>query len=108
MKLDDLLFAGFNSRVVALTKADGQVVWEWKSPKGSGYVAVLVDQARVFACVDGYTYALDALTGATLWLNPLEGRGTGVPCLATAGAGSSPQSPLAEDYNRRNSAAGAP
>ena len=40
----DLVFAGFNSRVAALDRQTGEIVWQWKSPKGrSSHVAVLLD-----------------------------------------------------------------
>ena len=58
MAINDLLYVGFNSRVVALHKKSGQLVWQWKSPKGTGYPAILVDANRLFVSVDGYTYAL--------------------------------------------------
>ena len=31
--LDDLLFVALNSKVLALDRYDGSVVWQWKSPK---------------------------------------------------------------------------
>lgn len=100
MKIQDLLFVGFNSRVAALSKTDGHMVWEWKSPKGTGYSAVLVDGNQVFVSVDGYTYLLDAFTGTERWRNLLPGFGTGVPCLATAGGGTSAYSGLGEECVR--------
>ena len=103
MKISDLLFVGFNSRVVALNKTDGHLVWEWKTPKGSGYAAVLVDGSQLFVSVDGYTFALDPYTGAQRWSNGLKGTGTGVPCLASASGGTAAYSPLAEDELRSRS-----
>jgi outer membrane protein assembly factor BamB len=103
MKIQDLLFVGFNSRVVALNKTDGHLVWEWKSPKGSGYSAVYVDGHQLFVSVDGYTYSLDPFTGAERWRNGLKGLGTGVPCLATATGGTGVYSPLGEEYARAQS-----
>ena len=48
--LADLVFAGFNSRVLALDRYTGEVVWEWKSPKGtSSHVALLLDGDRLIA-----------------------------------------------------------
>lgn len=100
MKINDLLFIGFNSRVVALAKMDGHLVWEWKSPKGSGYAAVHVDGNQVFVSVDGYTYALDPFSGGERWHNNLKGLGTGVPCLATATGGTTGYSAVGEEHNR--------
>ena len=79
----DLIYVGFNSRVVALHRDSGEIVWDWKSPKGSGVVATLLDGDRVIASVNGYTYCLDAVTGEQLWNNPLKGMGMGIPCLAS-------------------------
>ena len=84
IRLDRLVFVGFNSRVAAIDRDSGELVWTWKSPKGSGYVAVLVDGDRVIASVNGYTYCLAPHDGSQLWENPLEGLGVGVPCLASA------------------------
>ncbi len=90
MSLQDLLFVGFNGRVVALQQRNGLLVWEWMCPKPSSQmVALLVQGDRIYASSAGYTYCLDALNGMQLWENPLKGLGTGVPCLATAESGSS-------------------
>ena len=63
----DLLYLGFNSRVLALDRETGEIVWEWKSPKGKGsYVAVLVDGDRLMVSVQGYTYCLDLYSGAQI------------------------------------------
>lgn len=80
----DLVYLGFNSRVIALARDTGQVVWDWKSPKGRGsYVAVLLDGNMLIASVQGYTYGLDPLTGVQLWHNPLKGMGLGIPSLVS-------------------------
>lgn len=79
----DLMYVGFNSRVVAMERDTGEIVWDWKSPKGSGFVATLLDGDRVIASVQGYMYCLDALTGDELWTNPLTGMGLGVPSLTS-------------------------
>ena len=83
-----LIYVGFNSRVVALDRETGAVNWDWKSPKGSGFPAMLVDVPHVYVSLQGWTYCLDAATGEQLWDNPLKGFGMGVPNLATQGAGS--------------------
>jgi outer membrane protein assembly factor BamB len=79
----DLLFVGVNRRVIALQRSTGELVWNWKAPSGTGFVAVLPDRDLVFVCVSGYTHALEATTGREVWHNPLKGFGTGIPCLAT-------------------------
>ncbi|MBW3539775.1 MAG: PQQ-binding-like beta-propeller repeat protein [Planctomycetes bacterium] len=82
--LMDLVYVGFNSRVVALDRQTGEIVWQWQSPKGrSGHVAVLVDGDRLIVSVQGYMYCLDPLDGTQLWSNPLTGLGVGIPGLAS-------------------------
>lgn len=81
---ESLVYVGFNSRVVALDRTTGRLVWDWKSPKGSGFVAVLLDGDRLMVSVQGYTYCLDPNSGVELWSNPLSGMGVGIPCLTTA------------------------
>jgi len=107
MTIDDLLFVGFNRRVAALDKETGEVVWRWKAPHGTGFVTLLVENERVYASVNGYTYCLDAPTGAQLWYNELGGFGTGVACLATT-SGASTAAHLgaaAADASRQSAAA---
>ena len=109
--LEDLVFVGFNSRIAALDRSDGRLVWQWKSPKGSGFVALLLDDDRLIASVQGYTYCLDPLTGGMLWNNPLIGFGTGVPCLASVAGASGPYSQLGEEEaqaQRRSSSSSIP
>jgi outer membrane protein assembly factor BamB len=84
-EINDLLFLGFNSRVVALDRDTGALIWSWKAPKGrSSYVAILVDDEQLFVSIDGYTYCLDPFKGNQLWFNGLKGFGYGLPTLATA------------------------
>jgi outer membrane protein assembly factor BamB len=79
----DLVYVGFNSRVVCLNRDRGEVVWQWKAPTGRGFVSTLLDGDRIIASVQGYTYCLDALTGEQYWANPLKGLGLGVPCITS-------------------------
>ncbi len=81
--MDKLIFVGFNSRVVALHRDSGELIWQWKSPKGSGYVTLLLDGDRLIVSVVGYTYCLDPETGNQLWFNELSGFGSGVASLAS-------------------------
>lgn len=84
VSLMELVFVGFNSRVIALHRDTGEVVWQWKCPKGRNtYVAVLLDGDRVIASVQGYTYCLDGITGRQMWTNPLKGTGLGLPSIAS-------------------------
>ena len=85
----NLIFVGFNSRVVAMQRDTGQIVWKWKSPKGySSFVAVTLDGDLLIVSVQGYMYGLDPETGAIIWSNPLTGLGVGVPCIASLRANS--------------------
>jgi len=81
--VDKLIFVGFNSRVVALHRDTGELVWQWKSSYGSGYVTLLLDGDRLIVSVIGYTYCLDPATGNEVWFNELPGLGTGVASLAS-------------------------
>ena len=81
--VDKLIFVGFHSQVVALHRDSGESVWQWRSPKGSGYVTLLLDGDRLIVSVVGYMYCLDPATGNQLWFNELSGFGTGVASLAS-------------------------
>jgi outer membrane protein assembly factor BamB len=83
LPLEELIFVAFNRVVVALDRETGEKVWQWKPPKGSSYIGLLVDGDRLIVSAQGYTYCLDPLNGAELWRNDLEGLGIGVPCLAS-------------------------
>jgi outer membrane protein assembly factor BamB len=85
-----LIFLGFNSRVVALDRATGNILWNWKCPQGtSEYVALLLDGDQLVVSVQGYTYCLNPLTGEEIWRNPLKGFGVGVPTMVSINASSS-------------------
>lgn len=79
----DLVYVGFNSHVVCLHRDTGEIVWQWKSPKGRGFVAALLDGDRIIASVQGYMYCLDALTGEQYWNNPLTGMGLGLASITS-------------------------
>jgi outer membrane protein assembly factor BamB len=90
-ELDSLIFVGFNSRIAALDRATGELVWKWRSPKGTGIPALLLDGDRLIVSVQGYTHCLDPASGEELWFNPLSGMGLGTPCLASARGNTTPQ-----------------
>ena len=84
--VSNIVFVGFNSRVAALDRITGKILWNWKSPTGRGYVSLLVlDSRQLIASVNGYTYCLDPLTGRQLWYNELPGFGSGVTSIAVLG-----------------------
>jgi outer membrane protein assembly factor BamB len=82
-----MVFTGFNNRVIALDQESGKIRWDWRSPRGSGYVSLLLtDEKHLIVSVSGYTYCLDPATGSQLWFNELSGYGIGVASLASLGA----------------------
>jgi outer membrane protein assembly factor BamB len=95
--MSELIYVGFNSRIAALDRATGELVWDLKSPHGSGFVALLLDREQLIVSVQGYTWSLDPLTGDTLWENFLKGFGYGVPCLVSTAGSTLSQSTLAEE-----------
>lgn len=102
---DQLVFVGFNSRVIALDQNTGQIAWHWVAAKGSGYVSLLLnDDQHLIVSVQGYTYCLDPATGKEMWFNELKGQGTGVASIAGFG-GPSSDSSLAAAAEEENSAA---
>ncbi len=82
--VNDLVFVGFGKYVVALDRYTGEKVWQWSPPKGAGYMSLLLDGDRLIVSAMGYMYCLDPMFGQEVWNNPLEGLGTGVPCIASA------------------------
>jgi outer membrane protein assembly factor BamB len=92
LELKDLVFVGFNSRVAAIDSRSGNIVWQWRATKPStgGYVTLLLlDENRLIASVNGYTYGLDPATGEQLWYNELAGFGTGATSIVAYGRPSS-------------------
>jgi outer membrane protein assembly factor BamB len=87
--LDQVVFVGFNKRVVALDQNSGEVVWDWNCPTGSGYVSLLLtDDRHLIVSVSGYTYCLDPTSGEQMWFNELKGYGVGVASLTAWGVSS--------------------
>ena len=89
--IGDIVYVGFNRRVIALDRYTGEKIWDWKATKGSGFPSILVDGDRLIVSVQGYTYCLEPITGALVWENELKGFGTGIPCLASARGSTSSQ-----------------
>ena len=98
--VSDLIFVGLNRRVAALHRETGQLIWSWKSARGHGPVALMLDGDRLIASVHGYTYCLDAADGAELWQNALSGFGLGVACLTSFRGSSMASSMLAQHAAR--------
>ncbi len=104
MKVEDFVFVGFHSRVAALDRQTGDIVWKWKASSGSGFVSLLLDGDRLIVAVQGYTYCLDPATGQQLWLNPMKGFGIGITSLAGS-TGQSSSALLAQAAARHAAAA---
>ncbi len=104
MKIEECVYIGFAKHVLALDRATGTIVWQWKIPKGRAYPAILLDGAELFVSSMGYTYCLDAYTGRVIWENELSGFGTGVACLATAGSATNPVRAAADVISRQQAA----
>jgi outer membrane protein assembly factor BamB len=106
--IKDIVFTGFNKQVIALDRYSGEVVWDWKASKGSGYAAILLDGDRLIISVNGYVYCLDPLTGKLVWENELKGYGTGIPSVVSV-RGSSLGGPAAQqELNAQEAAASVP
>ena len=104
--LADMIFVGFNRRVIALDRYTGEIVWDWKAPKGTGFVSLLLDGDRLMASVSGYMYCLDPIYGQVVWANPLKGYGVGTTSLASV-HGSTPSGPSAAVIQQQRQAAAA-
>ena len=89
-QLGNLVFVGLNSKVIALDRETGELIWKWKSPKGSGFVTLLLDGDQLIAAVSGYVSCLAPQTGELIWHNPLKGLGNGYTSLVSVYGGATP------------------
>ncbi len=104
--IHDLVYVGLNGRVVAVDRYSGEIAWQFKAPKGTGYVSLLVDADRLLMGVGGYAYCLDPIFGQVVWSNPLKGFGTGITSMATV-RGSVDDGGAAAEVARQQAAAAA-
>ena len=86
--MGDLVYVGLNRRVIALDRVDGHVVWEWKAPRGSGFVSLLLDGDRLLVGIAGYIFCLDPVYGQLVWENPLKGYGSALSTLVSVNGSS--------------------
>ena len=105
--VDELVYSGFNSQVFALHRSTGELVWDWRSPEGSGFVTIMIDGDQLIVSVNGYMYCLDAFTGRERWRNTLKGRGVGVSSLASVRAQAGSQMAQAAQQQQQAAAAAA-
>ena len=82
--VENMIFVGLGKRVAALDRKTGEIIWEWKAPKGGGYVCLLLEGDRLIVSVSGYVYYLDARIGDQLWMNPMKGFGLHVTSIVSA------------------------
>ncbi len=106
MHATELLFLGLNSRVIALNKRDGQVVWaaELTGILGDNFVTVQADGQSVFAFTKGRIYCLDLRSGRILWTNELKGYGYGIATICLPGFGSAPDAAALAKHHADESA----
>ena len=103
MILDDVVFTGFNSRIAALNRETGEIIWEWRAHSGSGYVSLLLDGDRLIASVSGYTYCLETRTGREIWFNKMTGFGYGVASICSTRGSTGPMLLQKSDDSARRS-----
>ena len=106
MKTSDLLFIGIKGSVVALHRDSGQQIWSIHL-EGSDFVNVLVEGDVVVATTSGEVFQLDALSGNSLWHNPLKGFGLGLASIATAGSPAGNNALAMSEKRRRDEQAAA-
>ena len=87
MANEELVYIGIKGKVVALSRATGEVSWSTDLDAGflnNAFVHVVVDRGDVFATTQGEVSCLDAATGRIRWQNPLKGYGLGIASIATS------------------------
>jgi len=92
MNVNDLIFLGLKSRVSAITKADGRILWttQLEGTLGDGFVTLNCDGKHVYAYCKGQLYCLELFSGSVLWKNGLKGFGYGVASICIPGFPTSP------------------
>jgi len=111
MNINDLIFLGLKSRVSAITKSDGLILWttELHGALGDAFVTVNCDGKHVYAHTKGQIHCLDPFEGSILWTNELKGFGFGVASICIPGFPTAPEmavyEKLAADKRARDSSA---
>ena len=114
MTANDLIFLGLKSRVSAVGKNDGLILWSTQLPGslGEGFVTVNCDGKRVFAYTKGQLHCLDLFSGQILWTNELKGFGYGVASICIPGFPTAPDpaiyAKIESDRRSRDSTSAAP
>jgi outer membrane protein assembly factor BamB len=96
MNVNDLIFLGLKSRVSALNKSDGRILWATvlRGGVGDGFVTLHCDGKFVYAHTKGSLFCLDALSGQILWTNELTGYGYGIASICLAGFSTAPDAAI--------------
>lgn len=100
--LNDVLYIGIGSHVVAIQTSTGEELWRTRL-KRSGYVTIAERPGAIYGGAAGHLFCLDPSTGAIRWQNRLDGLGTG---LVTFG-GDDSTAAAAASIERAQQAAGA-
>lgn len=87
MHANELVFLGLKSKVSAVSTRDGTILWATELPHGmgGGFVTLLSDGPRVYACAYGQLHCLESSSGVILWTNELKGYGYGIASLCVPG-----------------------
>lgn len=87
MASEQLVYVGIKGKVIALSRATGEI--KWSTVLGAGllsggaFVHVVVDGHDLFATTQGVISCLDSATGQVRWQNGLKGCGLGIASIAT-------------------------
>jgi hypothetical protein len=92
MNSEHLIFLGVKSRVLAIAKRNGQIIWSTGLPggMGMGFVTLLSDGEYIFAHTHGLIHCLEMASGRLLWSNELTGCGYGIASLCLSNGATSP------------------
>ena len=93
MNAHDILLLGLKQTVLAISRADGSILWATKLEGGSGsaFIALASDNRQVYATCHGVLHCLELQTGTEVWKNPLKGYGYGIGSLCLPGQNSALQ-----------------
>ena len=109
MTANDLIFLDLKSRVSALTKSDGHILWttQLAGGLGDGFVTLNCDGKHVYACTKGKLHCLDLFSGRILWSNELKGFGFGIASICISGFPTAPDPAVYAKWeaDRKSSAA---
>ncbi len=87
MSKEELVYVGIKGKVIALSRATGEIRWSTRLGEGllsgGSFVHLVVDGKDLFATTQGTISCLDAATGKTRWQNGLKGFGFGIASIAT-------------------------